>query len=71
MTDLADAFARDPLDHTKDSIQLIVQKLRDQRHQFVAGNKAAGTPNAPKPKTASGQAALELKGQLSLDDLDF
>ena len=71
MTELADAFARDPLDHTKDSLQLIVQKLRDQRHQFVAGSKRAGTPNAPKPRSASGKAAAELKGHLSLDDFDL
>ncbi len=69
MTDIAEIFARDPLDHTKEDIQLIVQRLRDQRHQFLAGNKTAGTPNAPKPKTAAGQAAAELKGQFSLSDL--
>ena len=67
MTDLAELFARDPLDLSKDDIQLIVQKLRDSRHRFNAGDKAAGTM-AP-PKTATGRAAKELGSQLSLKDL--
>ena len=67
MTSLSEIFARDPLDLTKDDIQLIVQKLRDSRHRFNAGDKSAGTM-AP-PKTATGRAAKELGDQLSLKDL--
>ena len=67
MTSLAEIFALDPLDLTKDDIQLIVQKLRDSRHRFNAGDKSAGTM-AP-PKTATGRAAKELGSQLSLKDL--
>jgi len=67
MTSLSEIFALDPLDLTKDDIQLIVQKLRDSRHRFNAGDKSAGTM-AP-PKTATGRAAKELGSQLSLKDL--
>ena len=66
MTSLSELFARDPLDLTKDDIQLIVQKLRDSRHRFNAGDKAAGTMSLPK--TATGRAAKELGSQLSLKD---
>ena len=69
MTELAELFARDPLDLTRDDINLIVQKFRDSRHQFVAGNKTAGTVNAPKPKTPTGEAAAKLGQQFSLKDL--
>ena len=67
MTSLSELFARDPLDLTKDDIQLIVQKLRDSRHRFNAGDKSAGTMTPPK--TATGRAAKELGAQLSLKDL--
>jgi len=68
-TTIAEIMATDPLDLTKSDIQLIVQHLRGKRHQFVAGNKAAGTVNAPKPKTPTGKAAAALSAQLSLKDL--
>ena len=67
MTDLAELFSRDPLDLSKDDIQLIVQKLRDSRHRFNAGDKSAGTMTPPK--TATGRAAAEIGKQLSLKDL--
>ncbi len=67
MTSLAEIFAGDPLDLTKDDIQLIVQKMRDSRHRFNAGDKSAGTMTPPK--TATGRAAKELGSQLSLKDL--
>ena len=67
MTSLSELFARDPLDLTKDDIQLIVQKLRESRHRFNAGDKSAGTMTPPK--TATGRAAKELGDQLSLKDL--
>ncbi len=69
MTTIAEIFATDPLDLTKDDIHLVVQYLRDKRHQFVAGNKAAGTVNAPTAKTPTAKAAAGLKAQLSLKDL--
>ena len=67
MTSLSEIFARDPLDLTKDDIQLVVQKLRDSRHRFNAGDKSAGTMTPPK--TATGRAAKALGDQLSLKDL--
>ncbi len=69
MTSLAEIFARDPLTYTKEEgeVQLIVQKLRDSRHKFNAGDKSAGTMTPPK--TATGRAAKELGSQLSLKDL--
>ena len=69
MTDLADIFASDPLSYTKEGreVELIVQALRDRRHRFNAGDKAAGTMTPPK--TATGRAAAELGKQLSLKDL--
>ena len=71
MTTIAEIFLRDPLDLTKDDIQMVVQVLRDSRHKFLAGNKAAGTLNAPKPKTPTAKAAAGLGGELSLGKLDL
>ncbi len=68
-TTIAEIFAADPLDLTKSDIHLVVQYLRSKRHQFVAGNKAAGAVNAPTPKTPTAKAAAGLAGQLSLKDL--
>ncbi len=69
MTDIAQIFAADPLSYTKEGreVELIVQKMRETRHRFNAGDKSAGTM-AP-PKTATGRAAKELGSQLSLKDL--
>ena len=69
MTDLADIFAQDHLTYTKEGrqVELIVQALRDRRHRFNSGDKAAGTMTPPK--TATGRAAAELGKQLSLKDL--
>jgi hypothetical protein len=48
MTDLAELFARDPLNLTDDDIRSIVEEMRKSRHAFNAGNAKAGST---KPKT--------------------
>lgn len=71
MTSIAEIFARDPLDLTIADIHLVVQKLRESRHQFNTGDKSAGTLNAPKPKTPTAKAAAGLAGALDLGNLDL
>ena len=68
---MQELFAQDPLTYTKTGgeLQLIVQKLRESRHQFNAGNKAAGNLKKTEPKTDTGKAAAKLDAQLSLKDL--
>lgn len=64
MSELSELFARDPEDHTKDSIDELIAKLRTMRGQFALNNdKKAGTvkPKAPpKPSVLAG-AGITLK----------
>jgi hypothetical protein len=55
MTDLAELFARDPLNLTNDDIRIIVEEMRKSRHAFNAGNAKAGStkPQTEKQKTIS------------------
>lgn len=66
MTDLAELFARDPLQLTRDDITVLVQELRDRRKQFNLGAAKAGSMKAPTAK----QKALEGLGvKLDLSSL--
>jgi hypothetical protein len=53
MTDLAELFARDPLNLTDPDIRLIIEEMRKSRHAFNAGNAKAGStkPLSEKAKT--------------------
>ena len=69
-TPLAEYFARDPHQHTEQSLAAIVGHLRTQRKKFKMGDKSAGSP---KPKTATAlkqEAAMEV-GKDLLGDLDL
>lgn len=57
---IAEFFARDPQQHTKQSLDGVIEHLRGQRKRFKAGDKTAGNPK-PKTKTQKAQdAAMEL-----------
>lgn len=68
MSDLADLFARDPRDLTRDDIREIVKGFRERRHLFNKGNLKAGST---KPKTEKQKVAAELSKKLDLGDLDL
>lgn len=53
MSDLAELFARDPLNLTKEDIRSIIEEMRKSRHAFNAGNAKAGStkPLSEKQKT--------------------
>lgn len=63
MADLAELFARDPLQLTDDNIGEIVKELRAKRENFLLGDKAAAKPPKPSsaPKIKLDLAALGLK----------
>jgi hypothetical protein len=63
MTDIAELFARDPGQHTKESIDEIITYYRNARAQFVLGDTKAGKTTKPK-----GPAGPKL-GSLDLDEL--
>lgn len=69
MSDLAELFARDPLELTKDDITTIVEEIRKARHKFVldeaAGIKPTGTTKKSKA-VLEGEKALKETG-LSID----
>ena len=66
MTDMAELFARDPLKHTRESIDEIITYYRSARAAFALGEKSAGSTKkakaAPVPKG-------EKLGSLDLDEL--
>ena len=69
-TPIAEYFARDPHQHTEQSISAIVAHLRTQRKKFKLGDKTAGSPK-PKSATAKKQeAAMKIGGNL-LGELDL
>lgn len=68
MTEIAELFARDPLELTRTDIEMIVDRMRNSRHQFAAGNLKAGST---KPKTEKQKKAEELAKKVSLDVTDL
>jgi hypothetical protein len=68
MTDIAELFARDPMELSKDDITAIVQEFRKNRGQYNLGAKSAGST---KPKTEKQKKDLAdiANINLSLDDL--
>lgn len=68
-TPIAELFARDPFDHTKQSVQLMVDHFRKMRHRFKAGDKAAGSTKPPSKKKLAEQAAMKLADGGALDDI--
>ena len=66
-TDIAELFARDPLELSAQNLDQIIARLREQRSQFNLGNAMAGSM---KPKTAKQKTVADLAGKLDLK-LDF
>lgn len=63
MTDITELFARDPLDLSKQDIEVIVARFRESRHAFNLGNKRAGSTKPPTEKQKKTSALMEkLKG---------
>ncbi len=66
MSDMAELFSRDPLRHTRESIDEIITYYRAARVNFALGEKSAGSTKkakaAPVPKG-------EKLGALDLDQL--
>jgi hypothetical protein len=48
MNELAELFARDPLNLSDQNIATIVAKMREHQAQFELGVKAPAAPKAPK-----------------------
>jgi hypothetical protein len=63
MSDLAELFARDPLQLTKDDIRTIIEEMRKSRHAFNAGNMKAGST---KPPTEKQKAISSLAEKLNI-----
>lgn len=68
MTDIAELFARDPLDLSDQDIDAIIVKFREQRSQYNMGNAMAGST---KPKTAKQKQVADLASQINLDLSDL
>ena len=62
MTDIAELFARDPRQLTRDDISAIVAKYREAREAFILGAKQAGSAKNVKKE------GLKIT---NLDDLDL
>ena len=64
MTDLAELFARDPLQLTKTDIRSIIEEMRKSRHAFNAGNVKAGST---KPKTEKQKVIASLSEKMKIN----
>jgi len=62
-TDIAELFARNPLELTKDDISSIIAEMRKSRHAFNAGNMKAGST---KPLTEKQQQIATLASKLDI-----
>ena len=64
MNDLAELFARDPLNLTKDDIKSIIEEMRKSRHAFNAGNAKAGST---KPLTEKQKSIVALADKMNIN----
>ncbi len=65
MSEMADLFAKDPLNLTKEDRTEIISFYRANREKFLAGAKQEKQPKAPK--ATKGAADLSALGELELD----
>ena len=65
-TDIAELFARDPLELSDIDIGRLVDKFREMRGQYALGNAMAGST---KPKSAKAKATLDLASKLDIGNL--
>lgn len=63
MSDIAELFARDPLQLSQQDIETIVVEMRKSRASFNAGNMKAGST---KPKTEKQKAVAALSDKLNI-----
>lgn len=68
MADIAELFARDPLELGEQDIDLIIGKFREMRGQYNLGSAMAGSTKAKTPKQKQ-VADLASKLTLNLDDI--
>lgn len=67
-TDIAELFARDPLNLSEIDLDRLIAKFREMRGQYVLGNAMAGST---KPKTAKQKQVMDLASKLDLGDLEI
>lgn len=65
-SDMAELFARDPLKHTRESIEEVIQYYRGARANFINGEKSAGSTKKAKALPVPKGEKL---GALDLDEL--
>lgn len=65
-TDIAELFARDPLELSDIDIGRLVDKFREMRGQYALGNAMAGSTKAKTPKQ---KQVVDLATKLDLKDL--
>lgn len=65
-TDIAELFARDPLELSDKDIDQMVSKFREMRGQYALGNAMAGST---KPKTEKQKQAISLAEKLNIGDV--
>lgn len=63
MTDIAELFARNPLELTAEDVTSIVVEMRKSRHAFTLGNVKAGST---KPPTAKQKELNDLASKLNI-----
>lgn len=69
-TPIGELMARDPLQLSEIDITRIIEKLRESRKAFVAGNAKAGVPDAKKSKAQkTREQAGKVVGDVDLGDL--
>lgn len=66
MSDMSELFARDPLKHTRESIDEIITYYRGARANFILGEKSAGSTKKAK---AAAVPKGEKLGSLDLEEL--
>lgn len=71
-TDIAELFALDPLNCTREDIKSIIAEFRSRRHQFNAPKPVVAKRAAKVPGTAAGKnTSLADKIAEELEDGDF
>lgn len=62
-TDIAELFARNPMDLTTENLDAIIDEMRKSRHAFNLGNAKAGST---KPPTEKQKQILDLGTKLGI-----
>ena len=71
MTDIAELFARDPLELSDQDLDAIVARIREQRSQFNLGNAMAGSMKAKPVKKEIADLSSKLDLGNILGDLNL